>query len=103
MDEEQQVYEMYRVRLPVNRYSERGVILGEVSYEWGSATVGEGWDPSAHSAACLAAFVPEELRLRPPSSSSGQARKPEPCSYFRTWRGIAGHRYESGMGKMVEI
>lgn len=31
VDEEQQVYEMYRVRLPVNHYSERGVILGEVS------------------------------------------------------------------------
>ena len=28
--EEKPTYEVYRVRLPVNRYSGRGVVLGEV-------------------------------------------------------------------------
>ncbi len=30
LDDQQPVYELYRVRLPVNRYTARGVILGEV-------------------------------------------------------------------------
>jgi 1,3-beta-glucan synthase len=29
IDDELQVYEIYRVRLPINRYSQRGIILGE--------------------------------------------------------------------------